>query len=213
MSWTAGSRGRITWSRISAKAIDPVADKLTQIAVLLCLMPMKCWWVVGILVLKEVSIGIMTLPTLHHTGMVYGAGWYGKLCTAVIYLSMFVPDALADGAGLVPVCGCRALRLPDPAGVCEVCHPLRRHSAGGARRRRAEAGMNAPILSFFAAHAPRQALHRGRRRRFFRCPACRAVQIVPGRLRPDEDRLPQVRGDLLTENLNYGELEYDRGPL
>ena len=42
------------------KAIDPVADKLTQIAVLLCLMPMKCWWVVGILVLKEVSIGIMT---------------------------------------------------------------------------------------------------------------------------------------------------------
>ena len=23
-------------------------------------------------------------------GMVYGAGWYGKLCTAVIYLSMFV---------------------------------------------------------------------------------------------------------------------------
>ena len=28
------------------KAIDPVADKLTQIAVLLCLMPMKCWWVV-----------------------------------------------------------------------------------------------------------------------------------------------------------------------
>ena len=72
------------------KAIDPVADKLTQIAVLLCLMPMKCWWVVGILVLKEVSIGIMTLLTLHHTGMVYGAGWYGKLCTAVIYLSMFV---------------------------------------------------------------------------------------------------------------------------
>ncbi len=39
--------------------------------------------------------------------------------------------------------------------------------------------MNAPILSFFAAHAPRQVLHRGRRRRFFRCPACRAVQIVP----------------------------------
>ena len=72
------------------KAIDPVADKLTQIAVLLCLMPMKCWWVVGILVLKEISIGIMTLLTLHHTGMVYGAGWYGKLCTAVIYLSMFV---------------------------------------------------------------------------------------------------------------------------
>lgn len=72
------------------KAIDPVADKLTQIAVLLCLMPVKCWWVVGILILKEVSIGTMTLLTLRRTRMVYGAGWYGKLCTAVIYLSMFI---------------------------------------------------------------------------------------------------------------------------
>lgn len=72
------------------KALDPVADKLTQIAVLLCLMPMKCWWVVGVLIFKEVSIGILTLMTLRRTQMVYGAGWYGKLCTAFIYLSMFI---------------------------------------------------------------------------------------------------------------------------
>lgn len=70
------------------KAIDPVADKLTQIAVLLCLMPMKYWWVVGILVFKEISIGILTLLALHRTRKVYSAGWYGKLCTVVIYLSM-----------------------------------------------------------------------------------------------------------------------------
>ncbi len=70
------------------KAIDPVADKLTQIAVLLCLMPMKYWWVVGILIIKEISIGILTLMALHRTKKVYSAGWYGKLCTFVIYLSM-----------------------------------------------------------------------------------------------------------------------------
>ena len=70
------------------KAIDPVADKLTQIAVLLCLMPMKYWWVVGILVFKEISIGILTLLALHRTHKGYSAGWYGKLCTVVIYLSM-----------------------------------------------------------------------------------------------------------------------------
>ena len=70
------------------KAIDPVADKLTQIAVLLCLMPMKYWWVVGILVFKEITIGILTLIALHRTRKVYSAGWYGKLCTVVIYLSM-----------------------------------------------------------------------------------------------------------------------------
>ena len=70
------------------KAIDPVADKLTQIAVLLCLMPMKYWWVVGILIFKEITIGILTLVALHRTHNVYSAGWYGKLCTVVIYLSM-----------------------------------------------------------------------------------------------------------------------------
>ncbi len=72
------------------KAIDPVADKLTQIALLLCLMPMKYWWMVAILITKEASIGILTLIALRRTHSVYSAGWYGKICTVVIYLSMFV---------------------------------------------------------------------------------------------------------------------------
>ncbi len=70
------------------KAIDPVADKLTQLVVLLCLLDSKYWWVVGALVVKEFVIGIMTLMALHKTHSVYSAGWYGKLCTMVIYLSM-----------------------------------------------------------------------------------------------------------------------------
>ena len=70
------------------KAIDPVADKLTQFVVLLCLLDSKYWWVIAALVLKEVIIGIMTLMALHKTHSVYSAGWYGKLCTMVIYLSM-----------------------------------------------------------------------------------------------------------------------------
>ena len=72
------------------KAIDPVADMLTQIALLLCLMPMKYWWMVAILITKEASIGILTLIALRRTHSVYSAGWYGKICTVVIYLSMFV---------------------------------------------------------------------------------------------------------------------------
>ncbi len=70
------------------KAIDPVADKLTQLVVLLCLLDAKYWWVIGALVLKEFVIGIMTLMALRKTHSVYSAGWYGKLCTVVIYLSM-----------------------------------------------------------------------------------------------------------------------------
>lgn len=71
------------------KALDPVADKLTQIAVLFCLMR-NYWWVLAVLIFKEVFIGVMTLIALNKTGSVYSAGWYGKLCTVVIYLSMFV---------------------------------------------------------------------------------------------------------------------------
>lgn len=72
------------------KALDPVADKLTQIAVLLCLMPPKFWWVVGVLIFKEVVIGSLTLVALKRTHSVYSAGWYGKLCTVLIYASMFI---------------------------------------------------------------------------------------------------------------------------
>lgn len=71
------------------KAIDPIADKLTQIAVLFCLMR-DYWWVLAVLIFKECFIGIMTLIALRQTHSVYSAGWYGKLCTVVIYLSMFV---------------------------------------------------------------------------------------------------------------------------
>lgn len=69
------------------KAIDPVADKLTQVVILFFLMG-DYWWVLAALVFKETVIGVMTLITLHKTRSVYSAGWYGKLCTVVIYLSM-----------------------------------------------------------------------------------------------------------------------------
>ncbi len=70
------------------KAIDPVADKLTQLVVLLCLMGINYWWVIAALVLKEFVIGILTIIAHRKTHKVYSAGWYGKLCTMVIYLSM-----------------------------------------------------------------------------------------------------------------------------
>ncbi len=72
------------------KALDPFADKLTQAALLLCILPMKLWWVVGVMAFKEISIGILTCLTLKRTHKVFSAGWYGKLCTVVIYLSMFI---------------------------------------------------------------------------------------------------------------------------
>lgn len=72
------------------KALDPFADKLTQAAMLLCLLPKNLWWVVGVMAFKELSIGILTFLTLKRTHKVFSAGWYGKLCTVVIYASVFV---------------------------------------------------------------------------------------------------------------------------
>lgn len=72
------------------KALDPIADKLTQAALLLCLLPMNLWWVVGVMAFKEISIGILTCVTMKRTHKVFSAGWYGKLCTVVIYFSVFV---------------------------------------------------------------------------------------------------------------------------
>lgn len=72
------------------KALDPIADKLTQAALLLCLLPMNLWWVVGVMAFKEISIGILTCITMKKTHKVFSAGWYGKLCTVVIYFSVFL---------------------------------------------------------------------------------------------------------------------------
>lgn len=72
------------------KAFDPVADKLTQIAMMLCLVTrfplMLLPWIV--LVVKEVFTGITSLLAIHKTGQVEGAVWHGKVTTTLLYLTM-----------------------------------------------------------------------------------------------------------------------------
>ena len=72
------------------KTIDPIADKLYQFAVALCLMikfPLMLS-VAAILFFKEISMGIMGLVLINKGGQVFGAKWYGKVCTFVIDVSM-----------------------------------------------------------------------------------------------------------------------------
>lgn len=72
------------------KAFDPVADKLTQIAMMLCLVTrfplMLLPWIV--LVVKEVFTGITSLLAIHKTGQVEGAVWHGKVTTTLLYFTM-----------------------------------------------------------------------------------------------------------------------------
>ncbi len=71
-------------------ALDPIADKLTQFAVMLCLVFRFPNMLVPLLliVLKEVVTGIFALLTIRKTGLIKGARWYGKVTTVLLYIMM-----------------------------------------------------------------------------------------------------------------------------
>lgn len=69
------------------KALDPIADKLTQIAMLYCLgtsFP-EIRILLVLLVVKEVVTGMMSLVSIRRTGKVEGAQWHGKVTTVLLY--------------------------------------------------------------------------------------------------------------------------------
>lgn len=74
------------------KALDPIADKLSQFTLLLCLVS-GYWWMIFPLILlavKELVSGSFGLFTLKKTGVIKGAVWHGKLTTAVLYATMLL---------------------------------------------------------------------------------------------------------------------------
>ena len=72
------------------KAFDPIADKLTQIAMLFCLVTRFPGMLLPLvlLVVKELFTGITSLLTIHKTGKVEGAVWHGKITTVLLYTMM-----------------------------------------------------------------------------------------------------------------------------
>ena len=73
------------------KALDPIADKLTQGALAVCLMTKYPLMIVlfALFLIKEGFMGITGLLFLRH-GEVYGALWFGKICTVVLYAVMIL---------------------------------------------------------------------------------------------------------------------------
>ena len=74
------------------KAFDPIADKLTQFAMLLCLAFRFRLMTIpaAVLFVKEISAGIMSLMAIHRSGEVEGADWHGKVSTALLYGTMIL---------------------------------------------------------------------------------------------------------------------------
>ena len=74
------------------KAFDPVADKLTQITMLFCLVTRFPYMLLPlvILVIKEVFAAVTNLMIIRKTGTVHGAVWHGKAATVSLYAVMLV---------------------------------------------------------------------------------------------------------------------------
>ena len=68
------------------KMLDPVCDKLTHAALLICLlMRYRFIWVVfALLAVKEVTMLILGGIAVKRCGEVHSAKWYGKLCTVLL---------------------------------------------------------------------------------------------------------------------------------
>ena len=72
------------------KAFDPIADKLTQVAMMFCLVTRFPWMILPLvlMVIKELFTGITGLLTIRKTGKVEGAVWHGKVTTVLLYTMM-----------------------------------------------------------------------------------------------------------------------------
>ena len=74
------------------KFFDPIADKLTQITVMGCLIfdyPLL-GIMLGALAVKEMLAAILNMITLKKTGFVVAAVWHGKLTTVIVYATIFI---------------------------------------------------------------------------------------------------------------------------
>ena len=74
------------------KVLDPVADKLTQCAMLGCLLTRfpRMGWALLALVVKEISDALTGYLVIKKTGVVCGAEWHGKAATCVLFAVMVV---------------------------------------------------------------------------------------------------------------------------
>lgn len=93
------------------KVADPVADKLTQCAMIFCAaenFPLM-WKLLAMHITKELIMALEGWYVLKRTGCVHSAKWYGKLCTAVMYVVMMlhvIMPAMPDNvsAGMIYLC-------------------------------------------------------------------------------------------------------------
>lgn len=96
------------------KVLDPVADKLTQAAMVICLLERTRWMalLLVLLALREAALAAWGIVALQKTDTIHCSKWHGKLCTGVVYASMIsliLFPAIPDGVVKLVVLLCSAL--------------------------------------------------------------------------------------------------------
>ena len=68
------------------KMLDPLCDKLTHAALLICLASRYryIWLVFALLAVKELTMFFLGAAAIRHRGAVHSAQWYGKACTVIL---------------------------------------------------------------------------------------------------------------------------------
>ena len=88
------------------KMLDPLADKLTQGAALVCVARAhpQLFFLLGFMAMKELAQAYIGGRIVKKTGHVFTSKWFGKLCTVVTTASLMamfafpkLPDGVVDG--------------------------------------------------------------------------------------------------------------------
>ncbi len=99
------------------KILDPLADKATQFALILCLAIRKpiLWTLVILFVVKELFQFIAGLLTLRKGEMLTGALITGKICTTILFTGLVAmvlwPDLSTTAINIITVVDCIAVLI------------------------------------------------------------------------------------------------------
>ena len=98
------------------KMLDPLADKLTQGAALVCVAQRhpKLFFLLGFMAMKELVQASIGARSMKKTGQAFSSKWFGKLCTVVTtacLMAMFAFPQLPEEAinGMILLCAAMML--------------------------------------------------------------------------------------------------------
>lgn len=107
---------RFNMSSDFGKMLDPIADKLTQFAMLGCLLTRFKYMIIPFILIffKEIISFILSYFVVKKTNTVKGADWHGKVTTVLLYFTIILHVVWADipqttSILLVTLCVCMML--------------------------------------------------------------------------------------------------------